>query len=102
MPEQQAEAPVQTQEVPIAEAPFADYVKARREGKPTAAIPAESAPKEAAQEQEASDARETSAKPGTESETAPSSGKERSRGGGFQRKIDKLTGRNKELEAELQ
>ena len=104
MPEQQEDTPVQTQEVSIdsQQVPFADYVKARGEGKTTTAIPAESAPQEAAQEQEASDAPAAGAKPGTESETEPSSGKERSRGGGFQRRIDKLTSRTRELEAELQ
>lgn len=107
MPEQQTDVPVVDTPTEVSidskEVPFADFVKARREGK-TTAIPAESAAPAEAQEQEtetpeaATD--EGAAKPGSESGTEPSRGKQRSQGG-FQRKIDKLTTRNYELQNQL-
>jgi hypothetical protein len=108
MPEPEAVAPQPAAEVSIdsPEVPFADYVKARREGKTTTtAIPAEGAKEPAAQEQEEhTEATEqpADAKPATESETDASSGKSKSKGGGFQRKIDKLTARTRQLESELE
>ena len=105
MPEQQTSTPETPAEVSIdsKEVPFADFVKARREGK-TTAIPAEnSAPAEVQEQETHSEAatEEGAAKPGTASETEPSSGKQRSQGG-FQRRIDKLTARTRQLESELE
>jgi hypothetical protein len=105
MPEQQTDTPVAPEPVSIdsPQVPFADFVKARREGKTTTAIPAENSAPAEVQEQETSDAAtdKGAAKSGTDSETEPSSGKQRSQGG-FQRRIDKLTARTRQLEAELE
>jgi hypothetical protein len=106
MPEQQTEAPVVETPTEVSidspAVPFAGFVKARREGK-TTAIPAENSATTEVQEQENSGAAsdEDAAKPGTESETEPSNGKPKAKGG-FQRKIDKLTTRNYELQNELE
>jgi|HubBroStandDraft_1064217.scaffolds.fasta_scaffold01201_2 hypothetical protein len=102
MPEQQTEATPTEVSIDSAAVPFADFVKARREGK-TTAIPAENSAPAEVQEQEPSDAAtdKGAAKAGTDSEPEPSSGKQRSQGG-FQRRIDKLTARTKQLESELE
>lgn len=95
MPEQQTEV----KEVSIDTLPMSEFIKARTEGK--TAIPAESAAKPAAQEQdkEVPEAQETSAETGSESETERPREKAKPKGG-FQQRIDKLTKRNRTIEDE--
>lgn len=94
MPEQAAEEPKQ---VPLGEASFQDYKTAREKG--LTAVPAEESYKET--KKEPSDAPEKAAKPDPDPETG-NEDEPKKPGGGFQRKIDKLTRRSKELETALE